>query len=490
MRSEQRRRATYGHLEMTTGMYAVASVAVGAALCFSPLVATGIVLVVLSSLVFIRIPVLAPATLVASNMSDYPLASIGENSIGLSDAVLVTSLPVLLRFIHASRIRRAGAALAPPMAALVTAAGLSSVYALDRLQSVIGTLQLVEYLVAFFLAVATVRDGEQLVLFLRLLLYAIIANALLALGQLVGLVPIDTIAFDTATNAVRVTGISGNALGRWIVLGILISVWLYSDLRRLLSWRRLTVVMAVLTAALLATGIRTALLSVMVALFVTFVLSRIGVARLRSGPAAGSLGVAIAAALGIVMFRPDLLTGSIYGARLAQFASPLASQTGSTSYTRIQMWKTARAIFEENPILGVGLNNWDRVKYRYGLPKEIAGLDTAGLNDPHHRILELLAEGGLALTVSFLLFLVLAARLGTEKRSSTHAMAPARPLEGLAVLMFISTMAAQLTGGEVGSQLALFTIIGAAVGAAMSRESERSDPHSEENRHDPSPLPR
>ncbi|MFA5844109.1 MAG: O-antigen ligase family protein [Coriobacteriia bacterium] len=105
-------------------------------------------------------------------------------------------------------------------------------------------------------------------------------------------------------------------------------------------------------------------------------------AVLRASAVVGALVLGVALVVGAAAYTPGLLPAAV-----RDHVRPAAF--GATTFTRIEMWKVAAAVFRERPLLGVGpdglqLASQGHVTERFlGLePQAAAGIDTL-LIDPH-----------------------------------------------------------------------------------------------------------
>ena len=118
-----------------------------------------------------------------------------------------------------------------------------------------------------------------------------------------------------------------------------------------------------------------------------------------------------------------LLAGTVYilpEASKERFRSAWNWQSDKTASDRVMFWKAGLRLFEEHPVLGVGINNYPLTRMHF---------DESGVKHPfpsaaHSTYISLLSELGLSGSLCFLALLVLFFRLNAQTRQSLLALGP------------------------------------------------------------------
>lgn len=125
----------------------------------------------------------------------------------------------------------------------------------------------------------------------------------------------------------------------------------------------------------------------------------------RTSAVVGAVVVGIAVVVGSAVYAPGALPSAVRG-------RVRAAVLGATTSTRVEMWRTAAAVFREHPVLGVGpdglqLASQGHVTERFLElePQAAAGIDTL-LIDPHSLPLAVLASLGVVGSAGLLWLLV------------------------------------------------------------------------------------
>lgn len=421
---------------------AIVAVVVGAAAAVSPLIPVGLAAALTLGLLYLRAPYAVPLTVVAADTYNAPVAEVLSFNVFLSDLVIVPALPLLLCRPPSL------ASLAPvrsPLAAMLVLATASTLAAADPVRSLVGTLQLAEFTVLILLTVAAVRNEREV---RRVLVGAgavLALDAALAVGQLVGIIPLPQLALAAGEEGGRVTGLSGNALGAYLVFGLALCIPALASQ----GAGRLAARLACLlfTVALVATGIRSAWLSALVVILVSVVLSwsyrrSLGQSKVLKAIAA-LVTVPVVAVVAVVLSG----RGGAYLARLESLPRFAEAAPGSTTYSRLRFWEVSLEMLADHPLLGVGLKNWQVLKQPYGLPDVLVGMSTRPISDPHHGLLEVAAERGLLGLAAYLALTVVTVRALQRRRECGFFSWTALPL----LVVLVSRPAAEMLGGDVGT---------------------------------------
>jgi len=215
-----------------------------------------------------------------------------------------------------------------------------------------------------------------------------------------GLKPPDSTGHIVTQAAVqtRLTGGGGdpNLQAAGFVAAMFLDIGLLSVYRR--GWTRLGLMGAfvLITVAFLATQSRGALISLGVACLAALILFPAQRRRLL-----GFAAVAVAIAAVAVSTTPGALT------RITDLG-------GGTS-GRSDIWAAATQVFQQHPIVGVGLNNFPVVEPRFSLLHRNVTRATYIAEDPypvHNTYLQLLAETGVVGLLGFLAFAAACVRAG------------------------------------------------------------------------------
>ena len=126
---------------------------------------------------------------------------------------------------------------------------------------------------------------------------------------------------------------------------------------------------------------------------------------------------------------------------------------------RVFLWQNALRIFKDNPVIGVGFDNWKIYSTKYKLPfSEYAMNNSTRYIRPHNDLLLILAEGGV---VCFLLFIglfvyafVIAFKLFRSSLSRDGKIAVLLSLSGL--IMYLTIACFSLPGDRFYTQVFLF----------------------------------
>jgi O-antigen ligase len=406
--------------------------------------ALALVAAVLLAMAYTWRPVLVPLLYAGSDTILHPIASLASFNILLSDVIWLPALPLLLTI----RSSRSFVPVRWPLYALLVFGGIGTLRATDPTRAVVGMLQFLELLLIAVLTLASLKDVGDVRRVLGGVYFFIVVDAVLGVGQIARLVPIATIATSPGDDLGRISGVSGNALGTYLVLGLAFA--LSFRVARPPTKRAPGILSAsVLGVALLATGIRSAWISFGVVLVT---LAFLGLRR-RNNPLASKLIVTgfavivlVVAALGALLVMPS---DSKYVARLASVGTFNQEAVGSTTYTRLQLWSTTERMIVAHPAFGVGRKNWVVARYEAGLPQVVVGLSTLGFSDPHHVWLEVASEQGILGLLAYLWLFVVAARLSWRGlRYQTWPADIALPL----LLVSVARPCAELLGGDVGTE--------------------------------------
>jgi O-antigen ligase len=198
------------------------------------------------------------------------------------------------------------------------------------------------------------------------------------------------------TEVARVESTFGNAnqLATVLVAGLVLAIAVATAVRRATLVRSVTIGIATLCAiALVLTGSRSGVISLAVALVATVLMAGPG----RRGPALVGAGLAALAAVALfVTFAPDGIKE-----RIAQTTPGQVPATES----RLTIWQVGWRMFEDNPVRGVGVGNFQTSSIHYLLqPGALTRTDEVIVDpkDAHNIYLMALAETGLVGTVLLL----------------------------------------------------------------------------------------
>ena len=201
------------------------------------------------------------------------------------------------------------------------------------------------------------------------------------------------------TEVARVESTFGNAnqLATVLVAGLVLSIGAVMALRRTTMLRSAAIGIATLCAvSLVFTGSRSGAISLAAALVVMVLVAGPG----RRGTALVASGLAAAAAVVLfITFAPDDIKD-----RIAQTTPGQVPATES----RLTIWQVGWRMFEENPVRGVGVGNFQTSSIHYLLqPGALSRTDEVIVDpkDAHNIYLMALAETGLVGTVILLALL-------------------------------------------------------------------------------------
>lgn len=227
------------------------------------------------------------------------------------------------------------------------------------------------------------------------------------------LVAIGTTVSEGLKRAVVAEGQNPNALARALGLGFLLMPYLYERLRK--TWWRFPLVSgsALILLAVFMTGSRGAWLGLITSVGLTWVIARGRLARMRS-----LITATVFLLVGIPLLHYYGLIGEWQVRRVLKLASP--EQTIESA--RVYIWAVGWEMIKNNPILGVGLQNFPARFEDYIDAAGVAG--KPGIypgRDPHSIYLSAQAELGLpGIALILALFWVIFHRLlpyRTDKRA-------------------------------------------------------------------------
>lgn len=435
---------------------------VGAGVSLQPVLTSAVCLAGLLGLAYWSRPILVPCFILASALVVHPITQVGGFNLFLSDVVWLPAVPLALLSHHRDRPLARLAPVRWPMATLLITAVFSSLLAADTARAAVGTFQLLELFTIAWVTVAFVRTPHQVSRVLVVAAIVVAVDALLALGQLVDLVPIEQLPLAAGSDVGRVTGVSGNALGTFLVLGLVLVLGLWLGLPRR-SARPMPALGIGMLGALVATGIRSAWLSFALCLLLALLLGLRHSRRFTGRRTAALLGLGATLMVSLILLGDRGVIPSVYVERLTSISGFAEAQTGSTTYARLRFWETSLRMIEQNPLLGVGPKNWVVEKWQYGLPSSVVGLSTDEIVDPHHALLEVAAEQGLVAVAAILALYLISIRLCLRGLGSgSWAPSVAIPL----MLVSAARPLSQLAGGDVGTDKTWYVMLGLVASAA------------------------
>ena len=265
----------------------------------------------------------------------------------------------------------------PPIA-LFLAAALLSLLVSEYLRLSLRELRtlIVEPLVFFYLARRVVRSIEDATRMLNVLLAAATVVALIGIAQFfVGGAVTDV----EGVRRVQGTYTSPNHLG--LLLGRAVP-FLFAGVWLLPRQRALRAVAAVICVAALG-------LTFSLGAWLGTLAALLALAALLGGRRALALAAIGAAILGTVAVLAVLAVPALRVERLAARLDP----TQGTTLVRLQLWQASLAMIGEQPLLGIGLDNF---VYRYPSYVTPGVVMEPNLSHPHNLILQLWLQLGLA----------------------------------------------------------------------------------------------
>ncbi|MQL53507.1 hypothetical protein GFC01_14810 [Desulfofundulus thermobenzoicus] len=295
-----------------------------------------ILLLVCGTVVFLLAlvrPAYALTITLGANFFLQPRPQIAGVYVILADAAIVAlTLAWIFRSIASERLTFPRTGLELAFGVLAGAYILSAVFAFDHGRALVKTVQLVEWVLLFYLTVNYGR-GEKT---LRLLVGTLIG---------VGLFEVALAAYQAARmeDFRRVTGTLGNDLGWYmfmLLLFAMVQFVTYTELKHRLLW---AVAGIFFTFGFLLTQVRELWFSLLVALLVLAILEAF--IHRRPKRFLRFLGVvAVSGAAGIILLLPKLGPYLVY----------LENRSLDTLYTRLGQWGSALNIFAAHPWAGIG----------------------------------------------------------------------------------------------------------------------------------------
>lgn len=126
----------------------------------------------------------------------------------------------------------------------------------------------------------------------------------------------------------------------------------------------------------------------------------------------------------VVGLAPDDALGRVRGLKGAESGNLKEVDPEGSAYQRYEIWKVARTIIRENPVLGVGLGAYPQ-KHRMVAARPVFDPTARGFRDTHSTYLNVAAETGLVGAVVFFLSYLLALIQIDRVRRRAKTMMPA-----------------------------------------------------------------
>lgn len=332
------------------------------------------------------------------------------------------------------------------LALLFVPATLSMFWALDWTYGAYELFRMFEIFLFFLVAVNYVRTDRQLKIVIVILGADIVFQSVLAIMQFIDpWAMYDLLAqfgiymgishatpYDP-TSPIRACGTTGycNSLAGFFELTVPLFASLYFFYPLSKAWKRAIIVLLTLSlVALLVTFSRGGLLAMAVAAVALIV---IGVRRF---PDLGKHVLRVTLAVGVQLALIFALLSEKLFMRLRFFMATMEDEV------RVALMVNAAEMIKDNPILGVGLNNFPEAFYTY----EVTGLDFEMLFPVHNTWLLIASEQGLLGLAAFLIFMLyifLDARRATKDASRLHAATAVGLTVGL-IAWFTHNMVAPL----------------------------------------------
>ena len=286
-----------------------------------------------------------------------------------------------------------------------------------------------------------VRGPAQLRQVFRFMLLLFVLEALLGAGQFLSGRGLLYVTAETGGPLLRrASGTLGNGLGWYLDMGFILAFGLWYFGRREPAGPRQLLTVAIIGTGLLAANTRGAWLDAALAVLVAVWLGlsprlRIRPSRLLVLVLVGGVGLLILASNSAIQER----VFSVYN----QILTPAQTNIGF----RLHLWQTALAMWREAPWFGVGPDNFRLLLPEFASPAAASylRLELGRTFSPHHAFLQVLAETGLAGTISFALFnvtVLLAARQQFRRSQGQDKMVAAS-----LYLFALMASAAMLYGG-------------------------------------------
>jgi O-antigen ligase len=335
--------------------------------------------------------------------------------------------------------------LSLPLTLYLVFVALSILVARDATLSLFELFLFSQMFLLYIYIANSVRTREEVLFIVKLLLVGLILESVLMIGlantgQSFGLEGISTRidAGKTATETSRVAGTIGSANSAAAYLCMLLAVAmsvLLTSLRAYYKWLAI-VALGLGAAALILTSSRGG--------WITFGLSTMilsGIAWRRKWLSLKSLLLM----LGIVVFVVSFFQGAIL--------TRLSADDRGSAYSRIPLMKLALRIVGDNPMLGVGANNFSSIMDQYVTSE----FNHEFLYAVHNQYLLIWVETGIGGLIAFVWFLVVTVRRGwLGSRSSDPFLSSLALGLTVGVVGFMAHMSVEIFRGRPLTQLVWF----------------------------------
>jgi len=311
-----------------------------------------------------------------------------------------------------------------PLALLFVPAVLSMFWALDWTYGAYELFRMFEIFLFFLVAVNYLRTDRQLKIVLIILGADIAFQSILAILQFINpwgmyellaqfgiYMGISHATPYDPTSPIRACGTTGycNSLAGFFELTVPLFASLYFFYPLSKAWKRAIVILLALSlVALLVTFSRGGLLAMTVAIIALIVIG------MRRFPELGKHVLRVTLAVGIQLALVFALLSERLFMRLRFFMETMEDEV------RVALMINAFEMIKDNPLLGVGLNNFPEAFYTY----EVTGLDFEMLFPVHNTWLLIASEQGvlgLAAFLIFMLYVYLDARRAMRDSSRLHS---------------------------------------------------------------------
>lgn len=309
--------------------------------------------------------------------------------------------------------------------ALIGAYGITAVFAIDRAAARPGFTYFLATALTFYtvrLVILSKKDVNKVIGFLLGFMFF---EAALGFWQRItntGLLYVSSVSGGPVFP--RATGTLGNGLGWYLTIGYILAfnLWLYNRKTKQ-SWLYFSI-LGMVTIGLVVANTRGAWVDCAIATLISlvpFLKVQKNKLLLIFGAAVGGTAV--------------LLSSSAAWGRLISIWEQLANPGQSTIGFRFYIWQAAIEMFRQNPLFGVGPDNFRPQLANYVTPEaqNFLRLSAERSFNTHHAGLQTLSETGLvgALAFAFFIFIFVALTWRLYKRLKHHD----RPL-AMALLMF------------------------------------------------------
>ncbi|MEE9269098.1 MAG: O-antigen ligase family protein [Candidatus Krumholzibacteria bacterium] len=297
--------------------------------------------------------------------------------------VVIVALAVLFRLLRGDELRGPSREFSGTVALFTLLALGSMLFSHDVGQSMAGFSQHVKVIVMVYLVVQLLRTPDDLDLFALVIFLGSIASIILGVLAIivVGLAEVDVSAIGQYGGIIRFGGThpNANAAAVYMISALPMGAYLMIRQRRMLYRVAIGLGILVLFAGAVFTFSRQGIFSLV------FIVAAILVREARSRK--------IYVTAFITVFISILLTPSLYWMRILSIGDYLAGRSTDWSIMlRITALKKAWSLFLENPLTGVGMNNF----------VVRAGSDLFVKIGPHNMYLEILVGMGVVGFLSFL----------------------------------------------------------------------------------------